>query len=79
MIETVSVFTEITQFGLMQSFLNHYVKSLKTGIEYEGLLIGQLFPIFPSQVLLSFQDRNELCKCTNFFFLDLLPAFNSMC
>lgn len=76
MVETVPIFTEIIRLGPMQSFLKHYMKFLKTGFEWEGLLIGQLLPI---QVpVLSFQDkRMSYVNVLISFFLDLLPAYNS--
>lgn len=55
MVEAFPIFAENIQLVPVQSFLTHYVKSLKIGFEWEGLLIGQLFPI---QVpILSFQDK----------------------
>lgn len=41
MVEAFPIFTENIQLVPVQSFLTHYVKSLKIGFECEGLLIGQ--------------------------------------
>lgn len=73
MVETFPIFTEIIQLRPMQTFLNHYVKSLKIGFEWEGLLIGQLFFILVP--VLSFQDKRKsyVDVLISFFLIFSLP------